>query len=90
MVTYVIKLQHWSYSYYHFCLQGGYSTKQEMCLAFVLYYPRIQLAACYSMTPVKYFFETFGVRQFYDVDMDTVEKMFLSLLLPDNKWVLPM
>jgi hypothetical protein len=24
------------------------------------------------------------------VDMDTVEKMFLSLLLPDNKWVLPM
>lgn len=60
-----------------------------MCLAFVLYYPRIQLAGCYSMTPVKYFFETFGVRQFYDVDMDTVEKMLLKLPLPDNKWVLP-
>jgi hypothetical protein len=56
-----------------------------MCLAFVLYYPRTQLAACYSMTPVKYFFETFGVRQFYDVDMDTVEKMFLKLPFPDNK-----
>ncbi|PSN48351.1 MOXD1 1 protein [Blattella germanica] len=63
---------------------GGYSTKQEMCLAFVLYYPRTQLAACYSMTPVKYFFETFGVRQFYDVDMDTVENMFLKLPLQDN------
>ncbi|KAJ4447565.1 hypothetical protein ANN_09572, partial [Periplaneta americana] len=64
---------------------GGYSTKQEMCLAFVLYYPRTPLAACYSMTPVKYFFETFGVRQFYDVDMDTVERMFLKLPLSDNK-----
>ncbi|KAJ9595787.1 hypothetical protein L9F63_013031, partial [Diploptera punctata] len=57
---------------------GGYSTKQEMCLAFVLYYPRTPLAACYSMTPVKYFFETFGVRQFYDVDMDTIRN-FLDL-----------
>lgn len=56
-----------------------------MCLAFVLYYPRTQLAACYSMTPVKYFFETFGVREFYDMDMDTVEKMFLDVIRPDNK-----
>ncbi|KDR14580.1 MOXD1-like protein 1 [Zootermopsis nevadensis] len=64
---------------------GGYSTKEEMCLAFVLYYPRTQLAACYSMTPVKYFFETFGVREFYDMDMDTVEKMFLDVIRPDNK-----
>ena len=66
------------------CFQGGYSTKQEMCLAFVLYYPRTPLAACYSMTPVKYFFETFGVREFYDVDMDTVERMFLKLPLSDG------
>lgn len=64
---------------------GGYSTKQEMCLAFVLYYPRIQLAGCYSMTPVKYFFETFGVRQFYDVDMDTVERMILKVPIPGNE-----
>ncbi|XP_023716021.1 MOXD1 homolog 1 isoform X2 [Cryptotermes secundus] len=64
---------------------GGYSTKQEMCLAFLLYYPRTQLAGCYSMTPVKYFFETFGVRQFYDVDMDTVERMILKVPIPDEQ-----
>ncbi|XP_068081062.1 MOXD1 homolog 1 [Anabrus simplex] len=63
---------------------GGYSTKQEMCLAFILYYPRAPLAACYSMTPVKYFFQTFGVKEFYDLDMDTVERMFLKLDQPDN------
>ncbi|XP_049950240.1 MOXD1 homolog 1-like isoform X1 [Schistocerca serialis cubense] len=63
---------------------GGFSTKQEMCLAFVLYYPKTNLAACYSMTPVKYFFETFNVKEFYDVDMDTVERMFLKIDQPEN------
>jgi hypothetical protein len=36
------------------------------------------------MTPVKYFFETFGVRQFYNADMDTVEKIVLKQPLPDE------
>ncbi|XP_063244204.1 MOXD1 homolog 1-like [Bacillus rossius redtenbacheri] len=58
---------------------GGYSTKQEMCLAFILYYPRTSLASCYSMTPVKYFFETFGVKEFYNVSMAAVEGMLLKL-----------
>ncbi|KAL0821651.1 hypothetical protein ABMA28_005092 [Loxostege sticticalis] len=57
---------------------GGYSASQEMCLSFVLYYPRTELAGCYSMTPVKEFFETFGVREFYGLSMLQVENIFLS------------
>lgn len=60
-------------------LQGGYSTKQEMCLAFVTYYPRTPLASCFSMTPVPFFFETFGIQQFLDYNMEGVEKIFLKL-----------
>ncbi|XP_025190486.1 MOXD1 homolog 1-like [Melanaphis sacchari] len=58
---------------------GGYSTKQEMCIAFVTYYPRTPLASCFSMTPVPFFFETFGVQQFLDYNMEGVEKIFLKL-----------
>ncbi|XP_039286537.1 MOXD1 homolog 1-like [Nilaparvata lugens] len=58
---------------------GGYSTKQEMCLAFIVYYPRTPLASCLSMSPVEFFFKTFGVTEFYNYNMSTVEKMFLKL-----------
>nr|CAD7450704.1 unnamed protein product [Timema bartmani] len=64
---------------------GGYSTKQEMCLAFLLYYPRTSMASCLSMTPVKYFFEAFGVKKFYNITMDAVERMFLKLGPSDNE-----
>lgn len=56
---------------------GGYSTKQEMCLSFITYYPKIDLAGCYSMTPVKEFFEIFGVYEFYAMNMTDVENLFL-------------
>ncbi|XP_030383547.1 MOXD1 homolog 1 [Scaptodrosophila lebanonensis] len=56
---------------------GGYSTKQEMCLSFITYYPKIDLAGCYSMTPVREFVETFGVMQFYSLSMTDVENLFL-------------
>lgn len=56
---------------------GGYSTKQEMCLSFVTYYPRIELAGCYSMTPVVEFFEAFGVYGFDRLNMTDVENLFL-------------
>ncbi|VVC40493.1 Copper type II, ascorbate-dependent monooxygenase-like, C-terminal,DOMON domain,Copper type II [Cinara cedri] len=58
---------------------GGYSTKQEMCLAFVTYYPRTPLASCFSMTPVPFFFETFGIQQFLNYNMEGVEKIFLKM-----------
>lgn len=57
---------------------GGYSTKQEMCLAFVLHYPKTELAGCYSMPPVKYFFETLGIKEFYGKNMSEVEKLILQ------------
>lgn len=57
---------------------GGYSTKQEMCLAFILHYPRTQLAGCYSMAPIKQFFDVFGVQEFYNNDMKRVEEIFLG------------
>lgn len=56
---------------------GGYSTKQEMCLSFIFYYPKTDLTGCYSMIPVKEFFETFGVYQFYSMNMTDVENLFL-------------
>lgn len=57
---------------------GGYAASQEMCLAFIVHYPRTPLAACYSMTPVKQLFQTFGVRSFKRVTVDQLEKFFLT------------
>ncbi|XP_058803916.1 MOXD1 homolog 1 [Phymastichus coffea] len=57
---------------------GGYAAHQEMCLAFVVHYPRTPLAACYSMTPVKEFFNALNVQSFKGVSMEQVEKLFLS------------
>lgn len=57
---------------------GGYAASQEMCLAFVMHYPRTPLAACYSMTPVKQLFKTLGVSSFKRVTLDQIEKLFLT------------
>ncbi|KAJ8981753.1 hypothetical protein NQ317_004933, partial [Molorchus minor] len=57
---------------------GGYSTQEEMCLAFILHYPRTQLAGCYSIPPVKYFFETLGIKEFYGKDMTQIEQALLE------------
>lgn len=57
---------------------GGYSTREEMCLSFVLYYPRTELAGCYSIPPVKYFFENLGVKEFYGKTMNEVERVLLE------------
>lgn len=57
---------------------GGYAASQEMCLAFVVHYPRTPLAACYSMTPLKHLFKTLGVYSFKGVTMDHLEKLFLT------------
>lgn len=57
---------------------GGLRAKDEACLILLLHYPRTPLADCVSMPPVKYFFHTFGVKEFYDKDMGQVNKMFLE------------
>ncbi|KAI4499302.1 hypothetical protein M0802_005562 [Mischocyttarus mexicanus] len=73
---------------------GGYAATQEMCLVFVLHYPRTPLAACYSMTPVKDFFQILAVNRFKGVTMDHLEKLFLttgvdSVNLPSTTRQLP-
>ncbi|XP_014227450.1 MOXD1 homolog 1 [Trichogramma pretiosum] len=57
---------------------GGYAATQEMCLAFVMHYPRTPLAACYSMTPVKEFFNALNVQSFRGVTMEQVERLFVA------------
>ncbi|KAJ8686728.1 hypothetical protein QAD02_022522 [Eretmocerus hayati] len=57
---------------------GGYAAYQEMCLAFIVHYPRTPLASCYSMTPVKEFFNALNVQSFKDRTMDEVEKLFFA------------
>ncbi|CAH1109625.1 unnamed protein product [Psylliodes chrysocephalus] len=57
---------------------GGYSTQEEMCLAFILHYPRTPLAGCYSMPPVKTFFENLGIKEFYEKNMGEIEKVLLE------------
>ncbi|CAG9862750.1 unnamed protein product [Phyllotreta striolata] len=57
---------------------GGYSMQDEMCLAFILHYPRTQLAGCYSMPPVKTFFENLGIKEFYEKDMNQIERVLLE------------
>ena len=32
-------------------MQGGEGTQQEMCYAFLLYYPQVDLNSCYSQPP---------------------------------------
>lgn len=57
---------------------GGYAATQEMCLAFVVHYPRTPLAGCYSMTPVMEFFRTLGVNSFQNMTMDNVTKFLMN------------
>ncbi|KAL6443701.1 hypothetical protein ACFW04_001653 [Cataglyphis niger] len=67
---------------------GGYAATQEMCLAFVLHYPRTPLAGCYSVTPVRDLFKTLGVHSFRGMTMEYLEKLFLingtDLTLPST------
>lgn len=53
---------------------GGYSTREEMCLSFITYYPRTNLASCHSMTPIRSFFKSLGINSFYEVSMEEIEK----------------
>mgnify|MGYP003730200541 CR=1 FL=1 len=61
-------------------LQTGNSMKQETCLAYITYYPKISLTSCQSMTPIKSFFQNFAVREFYDYDVETIEKVFSQVM----------
>lgn len=42
-----------------------------------MYYPIIELVGCYSMVPVKEFFEYFNVHAFHGMSMTDVENIIL-------------
>ena len=42
---------------------GGLSTREEMCLAFVLYYPRRPLADCRSLPTLQTLLKAFGIQE---------------------------
>nr|XP_027217094.1 DBH-like monooxygenase protein 1 [Penaeus vannamei] len=49
---------------------GGFSTEDEMCLAFLTYYPRVNLSGCYSRPDMALVFDTFGIQDLFDNDMN--------------------
>lgn len=49
--------------------KGGFSTEDEMCLAFLTYYPRVNLSGCYSRPDMALVFDTFGIQDLFDNDM---------------------
>ncbi|XP_042233945.1 DBH-like monooxygenase protein 1 isoform X2 [Homarus americanus] len=51
---------------------GGFSTEEEMCLAFLTYYPRVNLSGCYSKPDMALVFDTFGIQDLVNNDL----KMF--------------
>ncbi|OCT57428.1 hypothetical protein XELAEV_18003496mg [Xenopus laevis] len=44
---------------------GGLSTRDEMCLSFLLYYPKVDLARCESIPEIKQQLEFIGVKEIY-------------------------
>lgn len=43
--------------------QGGLSTRDEMCLSFLLYYPRINLSRCESLPDIPGQLQFIGVKE---------------------------
>ncbi|CAG0885313.1 unnamed protein product [Darwinula stevensoni] len=42
---------------------GGYSTREEMCLAFIYYYPRMDLSICYSLPSLSTVLQSLGIQE---------------------------
>ncbi|EEB11553.1 hypothetical protein Phum_PHUM125540 [Pediculus humanus corporis] len=58
---------------------GKKFSREEMCSSFVTYYPKTNLSSCHSMIPVRYFFKTIGIKSFYNVTMDDIEKYIMKI-----------
>lgn len=48
-----------------FASQGGLGTREEMCLAILSYYPRVQLQECISQPQLKSIISALGVQELY-------------------------
>lgn len=49
--------------FFYFFLQGGLSTRDEMCLSYLLYYPRVNLARCESLPEITGQLKFIGVKE---------------------------
>ncbi|XP_063586157.1 MOXD1 homolog 1-like [Penaeus indicus] len=49
-------------------LQGGFGTEEEMCLAFLSYYPRVNVSSCLSQPSLETLLATLGVEDIHDRD----------------------
>ena len=56
---------------------GGLSTREEMCLGFILYYPRSKLADCRSLPTLETAMKAFGIEAVYGEAFDKL-KAFLE------------
>ncbi|XP_069961322.1 DBH-like monooxygenase protein 1 [Cherax quadricarinatus] len=54
---------------------GGFSTEEEMCLAFLMYYPRVNLSGCYSRPDMALVFDTFGIQDLVNNDLKIFEHL---------------
>jgi len=57
---------------------GGYAVTEEMCLAFIMYYPKTHLVSCYSTTPVNDFIRILGVNSLKGMTMEFLKKLFME------------
>ena len=58
---------------------GGLSTREEMCLGFILYYPRSKLADCRSLPTLKTAMTAFGIENVFGEAFDKLEDFLKDL-----------
>jgi hypothetical protein len=77
---------------------AGESTREEMCHAFIFFYPKIRLNICSSGIPLEFIFEAFGVEAIDNSSLildPVITRPFslanqtFSKLLQDVEWTIP-
>ncbi|KAK8384812.1 hypothetical protein O3P69_014395 [Scylla paramamosain] len=57
---------------------GGFGTMEEMCLAFLTYYPRANLSGCYSKPDMALIIDTFGIKDLYNNNLTQFDHRYLK------------
>ncbi|XP_047477058.1 DBH-like monooxygenase protein 1 [Penaeus chinensis] len=53
---------------------GGESTQEEMCLAFLAYYPRSKVSWCVSTPEISIIYNSFGIEEVYDDGRNSIHR----------------
>ncbi|GLG93582.1 MOXD1 homolog 2 [Gryllus bimaculatus] len=52
---------------------GGLTTREEMCLAYALYFPRVELALCHSLPSLPTVLHSLGIQELWQFgDIPTI------------------